>query len=183
MSPPPRFSTRRPAPRARRSSAKESVFCADRPSRSRVVMTRVSPSWIAPEARSKFGRKLEHRKHPDLCRCNRDGCRRRGDAFLADQSTTVAPMPARTRSAFSHARHVSHNPQSVLEFERMLMKHRYEIRDNTESDVKESAGIVCDKTRRISRGVRHQGGSLGFAFSGWATRLVFRDTSSNAKES
>lgn len=55
-SPPPRFRTRRPAPRPWSSSAKASMFCVDRPSRSNVVMTRVSPSIRATSARSNWGR-------------------------------------------------------------------------------------------------------------------------------
>ena len=42
-SPPPRLSTRNPAPLARNASAKTSMFCVDRPRRSSVVMTNVSP--------------------------------------------------------------------------------------------------------------------------------------------
>ena len=55
-SPPPRFNTRRPAPRSRSTCAKSNMFCIDRPSRSKVVMTSVSPASRAPSARSNCGR-------------------------------------------------------------------------------------------------------------------------------
>lgn len=51
-SPPPRFSTRSPAPRARSASAKVSMFYVDQPSRSSVVMTRAASVSIVSIARS-----------------------------------------------------------------------------------------------------------------------------------
>jgi hypothetical protein len=41
---------------SRRVSAKASIFCVNRPNRSRVVITSVSPSWRAVTALSNFGR-------------------------------------------------------------------------------------------------------------------------------
>lgn len=52
----PRLKTGKPAPRARSSSAKVSMFWVDRPKRLRVVTTRVSPSMSVSSARFYSGR-------------------------------------------------------------------------------------------------------------------------------
>ena len=61
---PPGLSTLRPAPRAQSSSAKAGMFCDDYPSRSRAVMTRVSPASRASSARSKKGRDVRASEIP-----------------------------------------------------------------------------------------------------------------------
>ena len=59
----PRFSTRRPAPRPRSSLAKSSMFCVDRPSRSRVVMTSVFHPRERP-ARDRSGPRCSRTRDP-----------------------------------------------------------------------------------------------------------------------
>lgn len=99
--PPPRFRTCRPAPRPRSSSAKTSMFWVDRPSRSSVVMTRVSPSISASSARSNRGVRLAPRIHRDPRRGHRVGRGRPGGPPAAGRWTAAASKRERSRSVSS----------------------------------------------------------------------------------
>jgi hypothetical protein len=97
-SPPPRLRTRRPAPWPRSCSAKASMSIVERPSRSRVVTTSVSPSCSAAKARSNAG--LEARAPETPWSTYRSSRRhpKKEDPAPADRSPADALTLAHTRS-------------------------------------------------------------------------------------
>jgi hypothetical protein len=97
---PPRLSTRNAAPRVLRSSARVSMLTVERPRRSRVVMTRVSPSWSAAKARSNCGSVHEHPRRRGRRKVRRAERRRRGCRRPDGRSTGFWPIPVRSRSTY-----------------------------------------------------------------------------------